>query len=195
MDKERQIVIVGVGRCTLRANSLEDSLPPPKLLHRAARLAAEDAGLPASILHDVKVVATVDMFYEDRWKNRFGDRPYKNFPRTVADEIGAKSVLDEHCWRSYPGGNGPQYLVNKIGDLLSRADDSLPRGPILIGGVETNHSFDTVARAGKHEELRSREGWCDSEEFRNSAATPVVRRMAVCLSRCCTIVLQSSWLS
>jgi hypothetical protein len=171
MDKERQIVIAGVGRCTDRAAGLDDSLPPAKLLHRAARLAAADAGLPATALQDVVLVATVDLFFDQRWQAHFGRRPNANMARTVANEIGARGVRDEHCWRSHHGGNGPQYLVNKIGDLLSRGE--LPQGPVLIGGAEVNHSFDTLARAKLHKQLPQR-GWCDTDEFHKSVAKPVV---------------------
>ena len=109
MDKERQLVVVGVGRCTDRAHTVEQSRTPAGLLRRAAELAAADAGLPvAATLQDVVVVATVDAFFEERWKAKFGKRPYKNFPRTVAHEIGARDVRDEYCWRSLSGGNGPQ---------------------------------------------------------------------------------------
>jgi len=194
MDKDRQVVIVGVGRLTNREKSVEKSLTPAQLVHEAAKLAAVDAGLEAGpVLADVQMVCMMDMFFEERWKGRFGSRPYANFPRTVANTIGARAVRDDLCWRSFPGGNGPQYVLNKVGELLNQG--KLPQGPILIGGAEANHSFDNIARAGRHEELPSL-GWCDSNEFSKSTKKPKVGSRA-CESQykqykqysCCCVVL------
>jgi hypothetical protein len=172
MDKERTLVVVGVGRVTDRTQTVQDASSPAQLFRRAALLAAADAGLSTSVLQDVELVGTVDMFFEQRWAARFGSNPYRNFPRTVATAIGANRVRDDCCWRAFIGGNGPQLLVNKVAELISTG--KAPKAPILIGGAEANHAFDSIARAGKQDELVGL-GWCDSDEFAEATPKPVVR--------------------
>ena len=125
------------------------------------------------------MVATVDMFFDTRWQSHFGQLPYKNFPKSVAQEIGASrpDYDAQECpdglrlLRGFTGGNCPQLFVNLIGDLIQKGQ--LPQGPVLIGGAEANHTFDTLRRAKQHKQLPQK-GWGDDPDLRDSIPKPEV---------------------
>lgn len=172
MDKERQAVIVGVGRFTQRKNlRLQDCKTPHGMMCEAARVAAKDSGVadPRKLLQDVVALGAPAMFLEMRWRALFGKKPYKNYTRSVANEIGAKPA-DAFCIRSEHGGNGPQYLVNTFSEMI--ANGTMPQGPVLVGGAEVNSSFDRAIRAGRKSDL-VRYGWGDSEN-RSQIRPPTV---------------------
>eukprot|EP00945_MAST-04E_sp_MAST-4E-sp1_P001486 g1486.t1 len=131
----------------------------------AARRAAMDATPGStSILRDCVAIASPGMFLEQRFFAQTKRRQYKNFSRSVANALGA-SPLPENTIRSYPGGNSPQFLMSMFAEKISKGE--VPQGPILIGGVEENSTFDRAVRAGRLEELLSVVGpgggrWCDS---------------------------------
>lgn len=178
MDKWRQPCIVGVGRFTQFPAPLEECATPVGMLVEAAHRAAIDATTCRSaaaavslskksassfgssgLLRDIVAVGTPGMFTESRWRVAFGkrDRMYKNFPYSVACALKAKPDA-KLLWRSFPGGNGPQFLVNSFAELIALG--KIPQGPILIGGVEENATFDRTVRAGRKEDLKTA-GWGD----------------------------------
>lgn len=165
MDPERQVVIVGVGRYTQRDHDVETAKNPIEMIKTSALLAAADAmggdrRAGENLLKDAVAIATMSMFLEMRWRAQFGSKMYRNMPRKVADSIGANPI-PQMCWRSAPGGNGPQMLVNTFAGLLSRGKIA-QRGPILIAGCEVNKTFDTAVRDGIAGRLKVK-GWCDNE--------------------------------
>ena len=177
LDKERQPVIVGVGRLTQFPKPVKECLTPVGMMQEAARRAAMDAvGNHAqqaqALLEDVIAIATPVMFTESRWRRVFGKKipMYKNFSQSVASKIKAK-IKAEHCWRSWSGGNGPQYLMNSFAELIST--NNIPQGPILIGGVEENSTFDRAVRGGNSHVLKEM-GWGDGD------AAPAVTSAADC---------------
>eukprot|EP00040_Diaphanoeca_grandis_P005492 m.33044 g.33044 ORF g.33044 m.33044 type:complete len:569 (-) comp16751_c0_seq1:412-2118(-) len=169
MDEELIPVLVGVGRHTQHADatrSLESTLSPLQLMSKAARKAAADAvGVTGDsadrLLEDVGTVATIGMFYELTFYNAYKKLPYTNFSRSVANDIGA-TPLDSSCYRSFPGGNGPQFCVNYFADLISRG--AIKQGPILIGGAEAKGSLRDAVRAGRAEDLDKQFGWSDAHK-------------------------------
>ena len=163
MNKERQPVIIGVGRFTQFPQPVEDCINPIGMMQKAAKRAAADAvGIKQAdaLLRDVVAVACPGMFTERRWRMVFGkdDPMYKNFPQSLATSLLALKVTPEWCWRSWPGGNGPQFCVNEFAELISKG--AIPQGPILIGGVEENSTFDRAVRAGHKDKLKAN-GWGD----------------------------------
>jgi len=164
INKETQPVIVGVGRFTQFPNKPVDQCVNPigMMLESARRAAIDAVGTSQSnaLLSDLIAVATPGMFTESRWRAVFGkeDPMYKNFPQSVATALNASKVTPDLCWRSWPGGNGPQYLMNSFADLISK--NAIAQGPILIGGVEENSTFDRAVRAGEKHKLKEN-GWGD----------------------------------
>ena len=140
------------------------------MFRAAAVRAAADTGveLPADLLHDAVAIGCPAMFLEFRWARAFGQMPFKNFPRTVANELGANPA-DEFCWLSWHGGNEPQFLVNNFSSLISKGE--IPQGPILVGGLEENAAFDRAVRGGNKEALEKM-GWADGD--RPPAAAPTL---------------------
>ena len=90
----------------------------------------------------------------------------------MASAIGA-TPADEWCWRSFPGGNGPQHMVNLFAEKI--AAGAIPQGPILVGGAEANSTFDHAIRGKQADVLqahRVRHGWADADP--RAAVRPVV---------------------
>lgn len=167
-DKERQAVIVGVGRYTQFPKPVDECVTPVGMFATAARAAAADASPTAgadALLKDLVAVGAPMMFLEMRWAAAFGgEQIYHNFERSVADELGANPA-DELCWSSMHGGNGPQFMVSSFAELI--AEGKIAQGPILVGGVEENSTFDRAVRPGNKEALLEA-GWGDA----GAGATP-----------------------
>ena len=128
MDKERQAVIVGVGRLTQSPlTPLLQCVTPVGMFTTAARRAAMDATPGStSILRDCVAIASPGMFLEQRFFAQTKRRQYKNFSRSVANALGA-SPLPENTIRSYPGGNSPQFLMSMFAEKISKGE--VPQGP------------------------------------------------------------------
>lgn len=123
----RTPVIVGVGQSVHHAESVADALEPAALMERAARGAAEDAGLdgppPADSVRVVRILG---------WR-------YRNSPRFLAERLG---LGDVDLATTTSGGNSPQSLVNRTAlDILAGSTDVA----ILSGG----EAFRTYLRARK----------------------------------------------
>ena len=128
-DKERQAVIVGVGRFTQsKLLPVDQCTTPVGMMKKAAELAARDATAScggAALLRDAVAVAAPGMFFEQRWRGVFKKKPFANYPRSVADAVGAKPAA-EFCVQSFPGGNGPQFLVSTFAEMI--ANGAVPQG-------------------------------------------------------------------
>jgi len=179
LDKERQPVIVGVGRLTQFPKPVKECLTPVGMMQEAARRAAMDAvGNHAqqaqALLEDVIAIATPVMFTESRWRRVFGKKipMYKNFSQSVASALHASKISPDLCWRAWNGGNGPQYLMNSFAELIST--NNIPQGPILIGGVEENSTFDRAVRGGNSHVLKEM-GWGDGDAAPANAPVTVNR--------------------
>jgi acetyl-CoA C-acetyltransferase len=171
--KERVPVLVGVGRYTQHASTpIDKALTPAGMFRRAALSAALDAGCDEVMLTDAVAIGCPAMFLEFRWLSAFGKMPFKNFPRTVANEIGA-NPSDDLCVLSWHGGNSPQFLLNTFAEMISKG--GIPQGPILVGGVEENSAFDRAVRSGNKEVLE-KNGWNDGVSP-PKAAPKVVNRI------------------
>eukprot|EP01046_Picozoa_sp_COSAG06_P041305 COSAG06_NODE_5109_length_3713_cov_2.494466_2_plen_247_part_00 len=175
VDKERQAVIVGVGRFTQRPKPVEECVTPVGMFAEAARRAAVDAAAasgPDALLADLVAVGCPMMFLEMRWSAAFGrsSKIYKNFPRSVARELGADPA-PELCWSSQHGGNGPQFMLSSLAEMI--AEGTIAQGPILVGGVEENSTFDRAVRPGEKEKLLEC-GWGDAGSGFTPDDDPVV---------------------
>jgi acetyl-CoA C-acetyltransferase len=109
-------------------------------------------------------------FFFCRWATVFKKAPFKNFSGSVAKALGAKTE-HKNNFLSYPGGNGPQYLISTFAEMLAKGE--LPQGPILVGGVEENAAFDRAVKSGKKDVLQKM-GWSDTKEQVASLEKPTV---------------------
>jgi hypothetical protein len=136
------------------------------MLEVAALKAANDAlgESGGAMLQDLVGIGAPAMFLEMRWRAEFKDGPiaetgyYKNFCMSVANKLGA-SPDPKYTWYSEHGGNGPMFVLSSYAELISKGE--IPQGPILIGGVEENSTFDRAARAGRGAALKDL-GWGDA---------------------------------
>lgn len=72
-------ILVGVGQVTEKEVSPQVASSPVDLMERAARLAAEDAGLGSDRFHDLDALVVVKSFREST----------QNSPAEVAQRLGA----------------------------------------------------------------------------------------------------------
>ena len=50
---------------------------------------------------------------------RFGEPLHSNFPKSVACKIGATERV-KYCVHAFPGGNGPQLMVNEFAEMIAK---------------------------------------------------------------------------
>ena len=123
----RTPVIIGVGQYNHRADELDDAMEPAALMERAARLAADDAGLDGPPSADsVRVVNIIG------WR-------YRNPARFLAERLGIEPA---ELAESAPGGNSPQSLVNRTALDIAAGDVDVA----ILAGAE---AFRTYMRARK----------------------------------------------
>ncbi|MBT4160421.1 MAG: acetyl-CoA acetyltransferase, partial [Gammaproteobacteria bacterium] len=108
MDESRMPVLVGVGQVTERDYDTESS-SPLELMEQAVWRASDDAGIPRASLADLDTLAIVKSFRE----------PTRNSAEALANRIGANHATQ---WMMPEGGNGPQYLVNRYSDAISKGE-------------------------------------------------------------------------
>jgi acetyl-CoA C-acetyltransferase len=120
-------VIIGVGQYNHRADGLDDAMEPAALMERAARIAADDAGLDGPPSADsVRVVNIIG------WR-------YRNPARFLAGRLGIEPA---ELAESAPGGNSPQSLVNRTALDIAAGDVDVA----ILAGAE---AFRTYMRARK----------------------------------------------
>ncbi len=125
----RTPVIVGVGQYNHHAEGLDDALEPVALMERAARIAADDAGLDGPPTADsVRVVNVIG------WR-------YRNPARFLSQRLG---IADAELAESAPGGNSPQSLVNRTALDIAAGDVDIA----ILAGAEAFRTFMKARREG-----------------------------------------------
>ena len=142
MTDDRSPVLVGCGQTTQREPDPRAALAPLDLMARAARLAAADSGAGAALLAALDTVAVIRLFADTspRFASPFGR--HANPPATLAGLIGAAHVRRRIY--THPGGNMPQYCVNRLCQAVSRGEV----GAALVVGAEALATQKAAQRAG-----------------------------------------------
>ena len=135
-------VLVGCGQITQREPDPRAARAPLALMADAARLAADDSGAGAALLHALDTVAVIRLFADTspRFACPFGR--YANPPLTLARSLGAGQVR-RHIY-THPGGNMPQYCLNRLAEAVTRGEV----GAALIVGAEALATQKAAQRAG-----------------------------------------------
>ena len=128
---ERTPILIGAGQITQRDVDPERALEPVALMRESALRAVADAGLDATALQRLDVVAVVNIL---SW-------PYVNAPRLLAERLGA-APRDELY--STIGGNTPQWLVNETAARIAAGEVELA----LLAGAEAMHTLARARRGG-----------------------------------------------
>ncbi len=124
----RQPVLVGAGQLTRRDG---EPLEPLELMERAARAAADDAGVPR-LLERLQSVAVVDSL----------SAPLGDPGAVLAGRLGARPA---ETVTSGLGGNGPQLLVNDLATRIAREGLDVA----LIAGAEAMATVTRLMKAGE----------------------------------------------
>lgn len=139
----REVVIIGVGQLRHnRAKVPADALEPLELIDRAARLAVEDAGLPAHAVADLDAVGVVQVV---SWS-------YTDVAASVAARLGADRAK---CFESGVGGHQP---VAVLADLAQRIATGEAELALLCGG-EAQSSLELL---GAHKDPDAATSWSHS---------------------------------
>lgn len=146
MDPARIPVVVGVGNITQKEHDMHKLLSPIDLAAKTIRKCVKDCQIKDidSFLKDTVCIGTVQMFYEQRYKKHFKHKPFTNFTLSLAKSLNI-NLPSDFVWESFSGGNGPQFMINKVSQLITK--QTIPQGPIFIGGVETCSSFDKLIKS------------------------------------------------
>lgn len=116
-------IIVGVGEASERIDAPDyKALSPVELAAAAARAALDDALSVAAIAPHLDVVAGIPQF---EISGEHAVAPFgraDNFPRAVANRIGAdpaRAILEP------VGGQGPQHLVNEFAQAIAKGETGM----------------------------------------------------------------------
>lgn len=116
-------IIVGVGEASERIDAPDyKALSPVELAAAAARAALDDALSVAAIAPHLDLVAGIPQF---EISGEHAVAPFgraDNFPRAVANRIGAdpaRAILEP------VGGQGPQHLVNEFAQAIAKGETGM----------------------------------------------------------------------
>lgn len=124
-------VLVGVGQVMEKPEDLDKAGSPLDLMEQASRIALQDAGLGSAVLGQLDVLAVVRSFRE----------PTRNSAESLANRLGATQAEQ---WMMPNGGNGPQYLVNRYSEAITRGELKLA----LFSGAEAMDTGRRLVKAG-----------------------------------------------
>lgn len=125
-------ILVGVGQVMEKPESLEQAGSPLELMEQACRIALQDAGLGTEVFGRIDVLAVVRSFRE----------PTRNSAESLAHRLGATQARQ---WMMPNGGNGPQYLVNRYSEAITRGEIELA----LFSGAEAMDTGRRIVKAGE----------------------------------------------
>ena len=176
---DRTPVIIGVGEASERIDAQDyAALSPADLAAAAARAALADTGATGPVLAAIDVIAAIRQFEVSGpgFNAPFGCS--NNFPRSVANRIGAHP--DRAVWEKV-GGQGPQHLVNEFAHAIAegKADTVLLVGSEAISTVRhltgLGQTRDWAESVDGEVEDRGYglEGLLTSELARHGARTPI----------------------
>lgn len=123
-------ILIGVGEASERLGAPDyAALSPVELAARAAAAALDDAGPATALAAKIDVIAAIRQFEVSGPQAVPPFGASKNFPRSVAQRIGAnpsRAILEP------VGGQGPQHLINEFAQGIGRGEVDL----VLICGSE-----------------------------------------------------------
>eukprot|EP01061_Rhynchopus_euleeides_P021629 TRINITY_DN35270_c0_g1_i1.p1 TRINITY_DN35270_c0_g1~~TRINITY_DN35270_c0_g1_i1.p1 ORF type:complete len:567 (+),score=225.42 TRINITY_DN35270_c0_g1_i1:37-1701(+) len=136
-------VLVGVARYTHKIlnKDLSDALTPLQLMEVATKRALSDAGLRGS---DIDCVATISHMHVFLVPPSTPPH-YPNPPKSLANRIGASRAVESNQLFLHPvGGNGPQELVNILGEKIAKGE----LRSAVVSGSEALAAFKKARAAG-----------------------------------------------
>ena len=141
MDEARIPILVGSGQITQRELDPLVALSPIDLTASAGFKAADDAHIGKSILKKLDTIVIIRSFSDTSWRFTCPFGKYSNPPLSVAKRLGAHNV-NRYIY-THPGGNMPQWCVNKMFKMISR-------GELEVGMIAGGESLATQKAAQRN---------------------------------------------
>jgi acetyl-CoA C-acetyltransferase len=137
----RTPILVGSGQVSDFETPPESGQSAIDMIERAARKAAIDTGAGEAILKALDSICILRLYTDTSWRfqSRFGR--CTNPPAAVAGRIGASKARLQY---THPGGNMPQYMVNRTAEEIAAGEVDLA----LIGGGEALRTMRGARKAG-----------------------------------------------
>lgn len=136
-------IIIGVGEASERIGQPGyAALSPVGLAANAARAALDDAGSASPIAQAIELIAGIRQFEISGPKAVAPFGCSNNFPRSVANRIGASpatAILEP------VGGQGPQHLINELANRIGAGE----LGLALIAGAEAISTVRDIMSRGE----------------------------------------------
>ena len=170
MDTSRIPILVGCGQITQREDDPLKALSPIDLTAEACFEAAKDSGAGNILLDKLDTIVTIRSFSDTSWRFKCPYGRYSNPPLSLAKRINANNVKN-HIY-TLPGGNMPQWSINRIFELISKGDVK----SVLLAGGESLFTQKNAQRKGINLNWREdlgndyvewgidKKGWSDIEE-------------------------------
>lgn len=124
MDETKTPVLVGSAQITQREPDVLKALSPLGLLTAVTKKAGSDAAggdatRAGRLLASLDTIAVMRTFPDTRPEWDMVGAKYSNFPRSIANRIGASP---DRLYYSTPGGNTPQLIINSFCEAITRGE-------------------------------------------------------------------------
>ena len=176
---DRTPVIIGVGEASERIDAADyAALSPADLAAAAARAAVADTGATGPVLEAIDAIAAIRQFEVSGpgFNAPFGCS--NNFPRSVANRIGARPA--RAIWEKV-GGQGPQHLVNEFAHAIAAGHSEMV---LLVGseaistvrhltGLGQSRDWSETVDAEVEDRGLGLEGLLTADLARHGARTPI----------------------
>jgi len=171
MDESKIPIIVSCGQITQKEEDPNIALSPMDLTAKACFEAAKDSEVGNKILESLDTILVIRSFSDTSWRFTCPFGKYINPPYSLSNRINANNV--KKYIYSHPGGNMPQWSVNRIFELITKGEIKTA----LIAGGESLSTQKKAQRLGiklnwnedpgsKFEEWGiSKKGWSRTEEI------------------------------
>ena len=140
MKKNNTPILIGCGQITQREDDPELALSPIDLTAKACIEASKDTTVGNNIFSKLDTIVLIRSFSDTSWRFKCPFGKYNNPPLSLANRLKANNRAK--LIYSFPGGNMPQWSVNKLSDMISRGQIELA----LIAGGEALYTQKNAMR-------------------------------------------------
>ncbi|MBT3939437.1 MAG: acetyl-CoA acetyltransferase, partial [Pelagibacterales bacterium] len=120
MDESKIPIIVSCGQITQKEEDPNIALSPMDLTAKACFEAAKDSEVGNKILESLDTILVIRSFSDTSWRFTCPFGKYINPPYSLSNRINANNVR-KYIY-SHPGGNMPQWSVNRIFELITKGE-------------------------------------------------------------------------
>jgi len=141
MTDPRTPVLVGCGQVTDLDTPPEQGQSAIDMIERAVRLAAADTGAGETLLRGLDSLCILRLYTDTSWRFESPFGRCSNPPAAVARRF---AVMPRRLQYTSPGGNMPQYMVNRTAEEIAKGEVELA----LIAGGEALRTMRGARKAG-----------------------------------------------